>query len=297
MPVPVSVSAVVEGWASLVNVSVALVDPVVEGLKVTVNGTLWPVEIVTGSESPPTLNAELVVLAAVTVTLAPLAVRLPDAVPLLPTTTLPTPRVVGLTASCPEAVVVPVPESAKLIGLFDALLATEAVAVKVPAAFGANLTLIVVLCPTATVTGRLGAVKEKYGLEIETLVTVTEVGPELVAVADRVLLLPAATLPKSRVADCRERVACCWLEGPALTPWQPTRTMRLARRNNAPAAFPRCFEQIPSGFVLCIVSHGTVPTDSMTAWTGDGSSPSVCYRWRHEGRYPKCKRESLEGLA
>lgn len=213
-------------------------------------------------------------------TLAPLAVRLPDALPLLPTTTLPRPRLAGLTASCPEVVVVPevpVPESARLIALFDALLATAAVASKVPAALGANLMLKVALCPAATVTGRVGAVKEKYWLEIDTLLMVTDAGPELVAVADSVLLLPAATLPKAKVADCRERELCCWLEGPALTPWHPTREMSPARRNEAPAAFPRYFEQILAGFVLCMVSHGTVSTDSMTAWTGDGSSMSVSY--------------------
>jgi hypothetical protein len=57
------------------------------------------------------LNTELSVLAAETVTLAPLAVRVPDAVPLLPSTTLPRASVVGATASCPFAgiVVVPVP--------------------------------------------------------------------------------------------------------------------------------------------------------------------------------------------
>ena len=49
------------------------------------------------------LNAELLELAAVTVTFVPLAVRLPDAVPLVPTTTLPKPRVVGATVSCPQS--------------------------------------------------------------------------------------------------------------------------------------------------------------------------------------------------
>ena len=39
-PVPVSDSVVVEDWALLVKVSVALTAPVVFGLNVTVNGTL-----------------------------------------------------------------------------------------------------------------------------------------------------------------------------------------------------------------------------------------------------------------
>lgn len=37
---------------------------------------------------------------------------------------------------------------------------------------------------------------------------VTDAGPEFVAVADRLLLLPAVTLPKFKLADSRERVLC-----------------------------------------------------------------------------------------
>src|SRR5262249_12814192 len=99
VPVPVSVSNVVEGCALLVNVKVALAAPVVVGLKVTVNGMLCPTGIVTGSDNPPTLKTELFVLAAVTVTLAPLAVSVPDPVPLVPTTTLPSASVSGATVS------------------------------------------------------------------------------------------------------------------------------------------------------------------------------------------------------
>ena len=57
---------------------------------------------------PLTANAELLELAAVMVTLAPLAVKVPDAVPVLPTVTLPRARVVGATLNCPVTVV-PVP--------------------------------------------------------------------------------------------------------------------------------------------------------------------------------------------
>jgi hypothetical protein len=49
------------------------------GLKVMVKGTLWPAGMVTGSDSPPTLNTELLVFAPVTVTLAPPALIVPDA--------------------------------------------------------------------------------------------------------------------------------------------------------------------------------------------------------------------------
>jgi siroheme synthase len=103
VPVPVKVSAVEEVWALLVNVSVAVAAPAADGLKVTVNGTLRPALIVTGSDNPLTLNCELLEFAAVTVTFAPAALRLADAVPLSPATTLPNERVLGPTASCPSA--------------------------------------------------------------------------------------------------------------------------------------------------------------------------------------------------
>src|SRR5579864_1041490 len=97
-----------DAFEVIVTLPVAL--PAKVGVNLTVKVVLWPGGIVTGSERPPTLNAELFELAAVTVTFAPLAVRLPDAVPLVPTTTLPKPKVVGVTASCPAAAV-PVPDS------------------------------------------------------------------------------------------------------------------------------------------------------------------------------------------
>ena len=97
VPVPVSASVIVGDRALLVIVNVALAAAAVCGLKVIVNAALWPDGIVTGRERPPTLKAELLVLAAVTVTLPPLALKLPEAVPLCPTTTLPRAKVAGLT--------------------------------------------------------------------------------------------------------------------------------------------------------------------------------------------------------
>src|ERR1035438_6621918 len=148
-------------------------------------------------------------------------------------------------------------------------LVMESVALNAPAALGVNLIPITVLCPAATVTGRLGATREKYFVEIAAPLTVTDAGPEFVAVTVRVLLLPTATLPKSAVAVSRERVVdCCWPEEPAaLTPWQPTRKVRAARRSNPPATFPRCFGQIAIAAVFSIVSHGTVAPGSTTVCT------------------------------
>jgi len=86
-----------------------------------VKGTLWPAGMVSGSDSPPTLNTELLLLAAVTVTLVPLAVIVPDAVPLWPTTTLPRARVAGLTPSVPAVAVIPIPESGSVTVEFEAV--------------------------------------------------------------------------------------------------------------------------------------------------------------------------------
>jgi hypothetical protein len=96
VPVPVSASVLVDDTALLIIVKVALAAVAVCGLKVMVNAALCPDGIVTGRDRPPTLNAELFVLAAVTVMLPPLALKLPEAVPLWPTTTLPNARVDGV---------------------------------------------------------------------------------------------------------------------------------------------------------------------------------------------------------
>ncbi len=136
----------------LVIVSVALTDPTVCGLKVIVKGTLVPAAIVTGSESPPRLNTELLVLAAVTVTFAPVAARVPEVVPLVPSSTLPRARVVGLIASCPAAAA-PVPDKGIVRVGFDPFDVTVTVPLALPDVVGANFTLMTTLCPAASVIG------------------------------------------------------------------------------------------------------------------------------------------------
>src|SRR5689334_13293402 len=98
-PVPLSASVVVEGVASLVKVSLALELTATCGLNVTLNGTLWPAAIVVGSDNPPIVKVVLFDVAPVSVTLPPLAVSVPEAVALDPTTTLPSPRLAGVTLS------------------------------------------------------------------------------------------------------------------------------------------------------------------------------------------------------
>ena len=91
----------------------------------------------------------------------------------------------------------------------EALLVMETVALKGPAAFGVNAKVIGTLWPAKTAIGRVGALSEKYWLEIEALLTVIEAVPVFEAVSVSVLLVPAVTLPKSRLALFRDNVPDC----------------------------------------------------------------------------------------
>jgi len=112
-----------------VKVTVPLAIPDAVGPNVTVNEVLLPAAIVVGRVRPVIVKLELFVLAPLTVTLAPLAVRVPVAEALLPTTTLPKLRPVGVTASCPAATA-PDPER----GIVNVGLAAVEVMVTVPLA-------------------------------------------------------------------------------------------------------------------------------------------------------------------
>ena len=164
-------------------------------MKVTVNGTLVPAGIVTGNDRPLMLNAELFVLSAVTVTAAPLATRLPEAVPLVPTTTLPTGTVPGLTLSWPAVTIaVPVPVAVPVVGLVSALLVKLSVEVAEPAACGENVTVKGTFSPAGMVTGNDRPLMLNAELLELAAVTVTasSVAERL---PDPVPLLPTVTLP------------------------------------------------------------------------------------------------------
>jgi hypothetical protein len=167
-----------------VKVSVALAAPAICGLKVTENEVLWPAGMVTGSESLPTLNTELLEVIAETVTLAPPAVRLPDADPLVPTTTLPRLKVIGLTLSCPAAT--PVPDNGIVSVAFDAFEVRVIVPLALPAAGGVNVTLKLALCPAVSVTGAVIPLRLNPTPLIPTREIVTLVPPVLVTVSDNV---------------------------------------------------------------------------------------------------------------
>lgn len=57
--------------------------------------------------------------------------------------------------------------------------------------------------------GRLGALSVKYFVEMETLLMLTEAAPVFDAEKVKVLLVPAVTLPKSRLALLRRIVPTC----------------------------------------------------------------------------------------
>ena len=106
----------------------------------------------TGRVSPLITNCELLELAAVTVTLAPVALRVPEPVPLVPTTTLPRLSVVGLTLSVPGAAA-PVPDKGIVSDGFEAfdVIVTEPLAL--PVAVGVKVRERVVVCPAGNVRG------------------------------------------------------------------------------------------------------------------------------------------------
>src|SRR5947208_2445847 len=130
----------------------ALTAPATWGLNVTVKDALWPAGIVAGNENPPTLNTELFELTALTVTVAPLAVKLPEAVPLFPTTAMLRLMVVGWSVSC-AAGVVPVPVSGIVRVGFEALESTLTLPLALVADAGVNVTVKVALCPAVSVSG------------------------------------------------------------------------------------------------------------------------------------------------
>lgn len=145
----------------------------------------------------PTVKAVLLVVAPVMVTLAPLAVNVAEAVPLVPTTTFPRFRVDGETASWAVAVV-PVPDSDIVSVGFVASDFTIRFPLSIAAAVGAKLTSIVTACPTARVIGAATPLKVKPALISSCEIVMVEV-PVFVNVSDNLAVLPTVTLPKLSV--------------------------------------------------------------------------------------------------
>jgi hypothetical protein len=93
-----------------------------------------------GIDKPLIVNRELFALAAVMVTSAPLAFRLPEAVSEVPTTTFPTPKVAGVAVNC-GATVVPAPEAAMLKDGLDPFEVIVTVPLALPVVCGVNVTV------------------------------------------------------------------------------------------------------------------------------------------------------------
>ena len=158
VPVPLKESTG-EFEALLAKETVPEPAPVAWGVKARVNCTLLPAAIVTGKDSPLRVNSELLTVAEVTVTLAPVALSVAERFALVPTTTLPNAGLAGVTANCPAAV--PVPDSEILKVGFDAFEAIAMLALVLPADDGVKMTLKVMLSPEVSVDGKLTPVTLK----------------------------------------------------------------------------------------------------------------------------------------
>lgn len=171
---------------------------------------LLPAEIVTGKESPLRLNTELLIPAAVIVTSAPLAVRVPVLLPLFPTITLPKPRVVGFTVSCPTAMAAPVPESGIVTGVLSPLYAIEILPLAVPDVDGEKETLRFALCPAVSVMGAVIPlmVNSAPVIWINEIVSVDP--PLFVTVSVVDCFLPTVTLPKLKF-ELESAIAPGWV--------------------------------------------------------------------------------------
>jgi hypothetical protein len=100
--------------------------------------------MITGSDKPLMEKCELFVVATVTVTFAPAALRVPEAVPLAPATTLPI--ATGIGAAVKVAVtLVPVPETGMDKLGFEPFDVTVTFPLELAAELGANVTLKVAL--------------------------------------------------------------------------------------------------------------------------------------------------------
>ena len=205
VPVAVAVSVVVVVCALLVNVNVAVSEPATSGLYVIVNAVLFPAAMVAGSDRPLMTKRELLEVAPVTVTFAPLAVRVPDAVPLVPTTTLPTATGDGDTFNCPAAAA-PVPLSATVRVGLDPSEVTVTVPLAAVAVCGAKVTVNVAAWPAPMVTGAVIPLKVKSVPAMPTFEIVRLEPPTFVSVSVSFCVVPVCTVPKFKLVGLAESV-------------------------------------------------------------------------------------------
>ncbi len=162
--------------------------PLALGVKVTVNDTVWPAEMVLGRDNPPRLNSALVVVADKMVTLDPVAVRVFVRVLLRPTVTLPKFKVVALEVSWPAEM--PVPDKAIVRGEFEAFENTEIPPLETLLAFGLKSTVNVTLCPLLRLIGKFKPLTPNPAPVAVACEIVTVELPELVKVSYCAFVLP-----------------------------------------------------------------------------------------------------------
>jgi len=132
------------------------------------------------------------------VTLAPpVLVTVSDSDCLLPTVTLPKPRLVGFDPKVPGAMPVPA-RGIVSVGL-DPFEVSVTLPVTLPAAAGVNVTVKLELCPALSVTGVVIPLRVNPEPLIVAEEIVTLAPPVLVIVSDRDCLFPTVTLPKLRL--------------------------------------------------------------------------------------------------
>jgi hypothetical protein len=158
----------------------------------------------TGSDKPLMANRELLELTAVTVTFAPLALRVPVAVALVPATTLPSAMGVGAAVNTP-AVADPVPVKGMVSVGLEPFDVTVTLPLELPAVCGAKVTVKVAVCPAATVTGGVIPVRVNPVPVTPTCEIVTLDPPILVTVSDSAWFFPVCTVPKLRLAGFAPR--------------------------------------------------------------------------------------------
>jgi len=157
-----------------------------------------PAGIVAGREMPETVNSELVVASALTVTLLPAAVSVPLLLSFDPTVTLPKLRLTGEALSPLEAV--PVPFS--MIPTRPCPLAFWApnCPQTVPLEVGEKAILKVKLCPGVRVRGKDKPSTESSELLVTAFPIVTELFLPFVMATEELAELPTGTFPNTRLA-------------------------------------------------------------------------------------------------
>lgn len=140
VPVPESAIVRVEFDAFDTIARLPLTAPVLEGVKVAVNVTLWFAARLRGSDNPLMEKAAPVTFACEIVTLEPpVFVTVSERFALLPTCTLPNPSEVGFADSVPW--VAPVPDKGMLKLEFEPLDVIVTLPIEEPLALGVNITV------------------------------------------------------------------------------------------------------------------------------------------------------------